>query len=170
MIVLGEIIKNATKMNLDEFSRQYLFEPLEIDSFNWDQFQNGVIDGAGGLRIIPRDMAKIGVTFLNKGVSNGKQIISEEWVEKSATSFPGNDGINVPGTDERNTGYSYSWWTKSFSDSGKEINMFYAAGWGGQFIMVTPELNTVIVLTGGNYHDKVRIFNILTNYVIPAFN
>ena len=41
---------------------------------------------------------------------------------------------------------------------------------GGQFIIVTPELNTVIVLTGGNYEDKVRIFNILTDYVIPAIN
>ena len=170
MIVLGEIIKNAAKMTFDEFSEKYLFEPLGIDSSHWDQFENGVIDGAGGLDITPRDMAKIGVTFLNNGVWNGKQIISEQWVAKSATSFPGNDGINVPGTDERNTGYSYSWWTKSFSDSGKEINIFYAAGWGGQFIMVTPELNTVIVLTGGNYQTQVRIFNILTNYVIPAID
>ena len=170
MILLAEIIKNATGMGLDEFSERYLFQPLGIDSAHWDQFENGVIDGAGGVHITPRDLAKIGVTFLNQGVWNEKQIISQQWVNKSATSFPGNDGINVPGTDERNTGYSYSWWTKSFSDSGKEINMFYAAGWGGQFIMVTPELNTVIVLTGGNYHDKVRIFNILTNYVIPALN
>lgn len=103
-------------------------------------------------------MEKVVNEINRKGVWNEKQIISEQWVNKSATSF------------QRNTGYSYSWWTKSFSDSGKEINMFYAAGWGGQFIMVTPELNTVIVLTGGNYHDKVRIFNILTNYVIPALN
>ena len=170
MIVLGEIIKNATKMNLDEFSRQYLFEPLEIDSFNWDQFQNGVIDGAGGLRIIPRDMAKIGVTFLNKGVWNGKQIISEQWVEKSATSFPGNHGINIPGVDFGRNGYSYSWWIKPFSNSGKEIHMYYAGGWGGQYIMVIPEQNTVVVFTGGNYQTKVQVFKILKEYVIPAFN
>ena len=154
-------------MNLGMFSEQYLFEPLGIDYAYWDQFDNGVIDGAGGLHLSPRDMAKIGVTFLNNGFWNGKRIISEQWVNKSATSFPGNDGINVPGTDEKNTGYSYTWWTKSFSNSG---NMYYAGGWGGQFIIVTPELNTVIVLTGGNYEDKVRIFNILTNYVIPAIN
>jgi CubicO group peptidase (beta-lactamase class C family) len=123
MILLGEIIKNATGMGLDEFSERYLFQPLGIDSAHWDQFENGVIDGAGGLHITPRDLTKIGVTFLNKGVWNGKRIISEQWVNKSATSFPGNDGINVPGTDETNTGYSYTWWTKSFSDSGKEINI-----------------------------------------------
>jgi hypothetical protein len=59
---------------------------------------------------------------------NGKQIIPEHWVEKSAASFSGNRGIDLPGTDQRNTGYSYTWWTKSFFDSGKTIDMFYDGG------------------------------------------
>ncbi|MFC1964739.1 serine hydrolase domain-containing protein [Chloroflexota bacterium] len=135
MIILSEIIKNASGMNLSDFSEQYLFQPLRIDTANWDKFQNGVIDGAGGLHLTPRDMAKIGMTFLNRGVWDGKRIVSEQWVNKSATSFPGNDGINVPGTDETNTGYSYTWWTKSFSDSS---NMYYAAGWGGAVYHCSP--------------------------------
>jgi CubicO group peptidase (beta-lactamase class C family) len=57
MIILSEIIKNASGMNLGEFSAQYLFQPLGIDSAHWDQFENGVIDGAGGLHLTPRDMA-----------------------------------------------------------------------------------------------------------------
>jgi len=182
MIVLGEIIKNATKMTIDEFSGKYLFEPLEIDYFNWSlQFENGVFEAAGSLEITPRDMVKIGVTFLNKGVWDGKQIISEQWVEKSATSFPGNKGINIPGEDSGRVGYSYSWWTKQysnsgswwtcqFSKSGKRINMYYAGGWGGQHIMVLPELNTVVVFTGGNYVTYRPPFKILEKYVIPAFD
>ncbi|GAI75741.1 unnamed protein product, partial [marine sediment metagenome] len=48
MNVLGEIIKNATGMNIDEFSGKYLFEPLETDSFDWWQrFENGVIEASG---------------------------------------------------------------------------------------------------------------------------
>ncbi len=169
MIVLGEIIKNATKMNIDEFSRKYLFEPLGIASSNWTvRYENGVIEAAGSLEITPRAMAKIGVTFLNKGVWNGKQIISEQWVDKSATSFPGNHGINVPGEDSGRNGYSYSWWIRTFSNSGKRINMYSAMGWGGQYIMVFPELNTVVVFTGGTYTSKVRVFNILEEHVIPA--
>jgi CubicO group peptidase (beta-lactamase class C family) len=171
MIVLGEIIKNAAKMTIEEFSGKYLFEPLGIDSFNWSlKFENGVIETAGGLKITPRAMVKIGATFLNKGVWNGKQIISKQWVEKSATSFPGNNGINIPGEDSGRVGYSYSWWTKQYSNSGKRINMFYAGGWGGQHIMVLPELNTVVVFTGGNYLTKRPPFKILKKYVIPAFN
>jgi len=180
MIVLGEIIQNATNMNIDEFSREYLFEPLETDSFDWWQrFENGVIETSGGLNMTPRDMAKIGVTFLNKGVWNGKRIISEEWVQKSATSFPDNHGINIPGTDQGENGYSYSWWTKTFPDSwwarlfsnsDERINMYYAGGWGGQNIMVFPELNTVVVFTGGNYTSKTTIFKILKKYIIPAID
>jgi CubicO group peptidase (beta-lactamase class C family) len=171
MIVLGEIIRNATKMNIDEFSTEYLFEPLEIDSFDWWlRFENDVIEAAGGLKITPRDMVKVGATFLNNGVWNGKQIVSGQWVEKSAISYRGNKGINVPGTDQKNVGYSYSWWTKSFSDSDKRINVFYALGWGGQHIMGFPELNAVVVTTGGTYTSSTKTFTLLEKYIIPAFN
>jgi CubicO group peptidase (beta-lactamase class C family) len=180
MILLGEIIKHATGMDIDEFSRMYLFEPLGINSFNWAvRFPNGVIEAAGGLEITPRAMAKIGVTFLNNGVWNGKQIISGQWVEKSATPFADNQGINVLGTDSRRVGYSYSWWTKQYPESGSHLscksfntvsrlNLYYAGGWGGQRIIVFPELNAAVVFTGGNYTYNVKTFNIIEKYVIPA--
>jgi CubicO group peptidase (beta-lactamase class C family) len=180
MIVLGEIIKHATGMDIDEFSGMYLFEPLGIESFNWGvRFPNGVIEAASGLEITPRAMAKIGVTFLNNGVWHAKQIIAEQWVEKSATPFADNQGINVPGTDSRNVGYSYSWWTKHYPESGWQLSckssntvrglyLYYAGGWGGQRIIVFPELNAVVVFTGGNYTYNVKTFNILEKYVIPA--
>lgn len=171
MIVLGEIIKNSTKMDIEEFSRKFLFEPLKIDSANWSiRYPNGVIEAAGSLEMTPRDMAKIGVTFLNDGVWNGEQIISEQWIEKSATSFANNRRINIPGVASGRNGYSYSWWTKSYAKSGKRINMFNAGGWGGQEIIVLPELNTVVIFTGGNYLSKVKVFKILENYIIPAID
>ncbi len=170
-ILLGGIIENATKMNIDEFSDKYLFTPLGIDSFDWAvRFECGVIEAASGLIMTPRDMVKIGVTYLNNGVWNGKQIISQQWVKKSANSYRDNKGINVPGTDKKNVGYSYSWWTTKFSDSGKEINIYYAAGWGGQHIMVIPDLNAVVVTTGGAYTSVVKIFTLIDKYIIPAFN
>jgi len=45
-----------------------------------------------------------------------------------------------------------------------------AQDWGGQFIMVLPELNTVVVFTGGNYVTKRPDFKILEEYVIPAYD
>ncbi|MBE9509813.1 MAG: serine hydrolase [Bacteroidetes bacterium] len=167
MIVLGEIIKNATKMNIDEFSQKYLFKHLGIDSLNWPlKFKNGV-DG-NNLEIRPKEMAKIGATFLDKGVWNGKRIVSEQWVEKSADDFPGNHRINIPGEASGRMGYSYPWWTKTYSQSGMKIHMFTALRFGGQHIMVLPEVNTVVVFTGGNYLTKRPPFKILEKYIIPA--
>lgn len=171
MIVLGEIIKNATGMSLDEFSRKYIFEPLEIDAFSWyNRFNDDVIEAAAGLKMTPRDMAKIGAVFLNKGVWNEKQIVSGQWVEKSSIKYqgPSNSLFNNFQLILLRRGYSYSWWTHQFSNSGKKINMFFAEGWGGQLIMVLPELDTVVVLTGGNYVSYKPPIEILKRYIVPA--
>ena len=169
--LLGGIIENATGMDLDEFSAKYLFGPLGTDSFDWwNRFESGVIDGGGGIKMTPRDMVKVGVTYLNDGVWGGQRIISEQWVEKSMTPFASNTGINVPGSDKKNVGYGYTWWTKTFSDSGQEIDMFYASGWGGQQIFVLPELDVVVVITGGAYTSKTKNFTLLEKYIIPALN
>lgn len=169
IIVLGEIVRNATNMSIDEFSGKYLFEPLGIDSFDWwNRFENGVFEAAGCLRITPRSMVKIGITFLDGGTWKGNRIVSEQWVEKSAVSFPCNNDIRIPGEDLGKTGYGYTWWTKQFSNSGRDISMFLGNGWGGQKIIVIPDLKTVIVFTGGSFTSKVNQFNILKKYVIPA--
>jgi CubicO group peptidase (beta-lactamase class C family) len=170
-ILLGGIIEDATQMDIDEFSAEYLFGPLGIDSFDWwPRFESGVIEAAAGLKMTPRDMVKIGVTYLNNGVWNGEQIVPEQWVEKSAVPFGNNEGIDVPGTDERNVGYAYSWWTKTFYDAGREIDVFYALGWGGQSILVFRGLNTVVVFTGGEYTSSTRTFSLLERYIIPAID
>ena len=111
---------------------------------------------------------KIGVIFLNKGAWNGEQIISEQWVEKSAIPFGNNKGIDVPSTAKRNVGYSYSWWTQQYSESGKEISIFYAGDQEGQNIVVSPELNAVIVTTGGTCKSSTRTMSLLERHIIPA--
>jgi len=81
--LLAEILKNATGMNLDDFSAKYIFEPMKISTYDWWLiFPSGEIQAAGGLKLTPRDMAKTGVMMLNKGIWNGNRIISENWVDK----------------------------------------------------------------------------------------
>jgi CubicO group peptidase (beta-lactamase class C family) len=167
MVLLGEIIHIATNMSIDKFSEKYLFEPLEIDTALWAvKFENGV-DG-NNLMITPRAMVKFGALYLKEGIWDGQQIVPEEWIEKSKTPFPVNYRINIPGEASGRMGYTYSWWTKTYYKSGKPINMFTASGFGGQHIMVLPELNTVITFTGGNYITKRPPFKILEKYFIPA--
>lgn len=169
--ILGEIIKNAANMEIDKFSEEYLFKSLEIDSSNWAlRYKNGVIEAGGGLEMTPRDMLKIGVLYLNNGIFNNRQIISEQWIEKCSTPYSNNMNIDIPGHESGNHGYSYSWWLKSFSKSGEEINLNKAVGWGGQEIIILPELNTVVVFTGGNYIPIVKVSEILEQYILPAIN
>ena len=138
-----------------------MFGHLEIDSYYWQYFKSGAISTSGDMLLMPRDMLKIGILFLNKGVWNGEQIISEQWVNKSATTF-------VPNA-RGESGYSIAWWTHQYElKSGKRLNMSYAHGWGGQYIMVLPELNAVIVFTGANYQTAAPYFPILERYIIPS--
>jgi len=167
MVLLGEIIRNATGMSIDEFSQQYLFTPLQIDSASWAvKYDNGV--DANNLMITPRAMIKFGAVYMNKGSWKGQDLIPEAWIDKSVTPFPGNYRINVPGEPSGRMGYSYSWWTKTYYKYGKRVNMYAASGFGGQHIMILPELNTVVAFTGGNYLGRRPPFKILEQYIIPS--
>jgi CubicO group peptidase (beta-lactamase class C family) len=168
MVILTEIIKNATNMNIDEFSMKYLFEPLGTENTRWTQFPGGAWDGSGAFYISPRDMIKFGATYLNDGLWNGERIISSNWVEKSSTPFGNNIGINIPGEDSGKNGYGYTWWTSELSYSGAKTKMFRAGGWGGQEIMVFPELDMVVVFTGGNYAKKTKLYKLLEKNILPA--
>jgi CubicO group peptidase (beta-lactamase class C family) len=167
--VLVEILRNATGMTLDEFSATYLFEPMGIDSYDWWLvFPSGEIQGAGGLKLTPRDMVKIGAMMLNRGVWEESRIVSEEWVSTCMNSYAGNTGIKVPGEDLGRLGYAYTWWTKRFTYEGKDHGMYLALGWGGQKIMVFPDMDMVVVFTGANYNQNVHQFAILERFILPA--
>nr|WP_319266728.1 serine hydrolase [uncultured Draconibacterium sp.] len=166
MQILEKILKNATGMNIDEFSEKYLFGPLGIESNDWWlKYDTGEISTGGGLKLTPRDMLKVGVLFLNDGDWNGEQIISKEWVDKCGHPFGPNYGIKIPGEDLGTVGYGYTWWTKQYEEYGR---MYCALGWGGQKIMVFPDLSAVVVFTGANFKSKVRQNRILENFVLPA--
>jgi CubicO group peptidase (beta-lactamase class C family) len=169
-IVLGEIVKYATGMEIDEFAGIHLFKPLGIDELPlWVRYDlSGMVDAAGGLLLTPREMLKFGLTYLNNGKWDGQQIIPEEWVALSAVSYGGNTGINVPGVDGGRKGYGYSWWTWNTKHNGERLDMFYAGGWGGQRIIVIPNLDTVVVMTAGDYTSNTKTFALMDKYILPA--
>lgn len=168
-ILLGEIIRNATKMDLEQFANEYLFKPAGVDSTAWPlRFKNGVIEAGGGLEITPGDLIKIGALCLQNGTHNGQRIIPEQWIEKCKSPFAGNTTIFIPGHFSGSHGYAYSWWLKTLKKSGKDINMFHATGWGGQELIIIPELNAAVVFTGGNYVPLTTTFSILDKYILPA--
>lgn len=141
--LLAGIIKSATGDHADKFAEKHLFASLNITDYFWRKQDDGLCNAAAGLFLRPRDMAKIGQLFLDKGMWHGQQIISEAWVHASTAPFL---AVNQGGG-----GYGYQWWTQELKAEDKTIKFFLAAGNGGQYIFVIPALQAVVVFTGGNY-------------------
>ncbi|MFC2033673.1 serine hydrolase domain-containing protein [Chloroflexota bacterium] len=166
--ILGEVIRRSTGLTLSYYANQYLFTPMGITSYDWVTFPNApeIAVASSLLYLQPRDMAKIGQMYLQKGVWNGKRIVSESWILESTKK-----SITVPPSEEVisgfNTSYGYQWWRGTFSKG--NIDTYYAAGFGGQFIFILPDIEIVIVFTAGQfeggYDGFVRIVN---DHILPA--
>jgi len=134
MHMLSAILQKATGMTALEFARQNLFEPLGIRDVIWPADAQGVNHGWGDIHLHPHDTAKIGLLWLHHGEWAGRQIVSREWVENSIRTQ-----IKTGWNDD----YGYGWWVTD--DKGA----FAAIGRGGQRIQVWPEIDAILVMTGG---------------------
>jgi len=143
LTLVSAIIRKATGRPLDEFARETLFEPLGITGVAWDRIR-GDTDAGGGLRMRPRDMAKIGQLVLAGGRWNDRQIVSKGWIEASTTR-------KIEATDGQS--YGYLWWLGRIRFNGRDVHWVGALGRGGQSIRIVPELDLVVVVTAGYYQD-----------------
>ena len=141
--LIASIIHKATGRPLDEFARATIFEPLGITNADWIRVR-GDTDAGGGLRLRPRDMAKIGQLVLAGGRWNDRQIVPKPWIETS-TAFK----LNA----EDGQSYAYLWWLDQTRVNGRDIRWVGALGRGGQSIRIVPELDLVVVVTAGYYQD-----------------
>ena len=141
MHLLSAILQEATGMTALEFARAHLFGPLGIHEVYWPTDPQGYTHGWGDVCLRPGDMARLGFLFLNKGQWDGQQIVSPAWV-KDATERQIGTGTN------RYEDYGSGWW---ISRPENELTFFRADGRGGQYILVVPSLNLVVVTTGGGF-------------------
>ena len=143
--VLGQVIERSVTTDFENFADQYLFNPLGITNRSWCYFPSGMILVSGDLHIRPRDMAKIGYLFINNGKWQESQVVSPDWVNEATQRRV--DLPDLGGPD----GYGYHWWFQTFTVEGVMLDSFRADGWGGQLILMLPDLNMVVVFTGANY-------------------
>ncbi len=122
IIILAEIISQASGTSIDKFADEHLFKPLGIENLNWGHTKDHeVIPSGKRLYLTPRDMAKIGQLILNEGSWNGQQIVSAEWVKESTSSKTEISGVK----------YAYLWWNIPFALNGRNVNSITATGNGG---------------------------------------
>lgn len=130
--LLSAIIQETTGMNARDFAEENLFGPLGISDVEWPSNPQGITIGWGQLYMLPHDMAKIGYLYLNDGMWDGKQVISSDWVETSTRKH-----ISANTLED---GYGYQWWVD-------DSEIYMALGYAGQYIVVLPEKEMVVVFT-----------------------
>jgi CubicO group peptidase (beta-lactamase class C family) len=151
--LLSVIIQNVTKMNTLEFGQKHLFNPLGISEIVWERSPQGVDIGYGEMWLKPHDMAKIGWLYLNKGRWVDEQIVSSSWVQTSTRGHI--ESKPVPQ-------YGYHWWVNNDGN-------YAAAGHKGQFILVAPYMNMVVVFTADlTGHTFFIPLELMREYIIPA--
>lgn len=139
--VLGLLLEERTGQGLQDYARQRLFEPLGLRDWEWVGDVRGRTRAYTGLRLLPRDLARIGRLVLQGGHWEGRQIVPEAWV-RTLLSPCGSSGT-----------FGHHWWTGSVRVRGQEIGWHGALGNGGQRLFVVPTLDLVVVTTAGEYND-----------------
>ncbi len=163
-IVIGDILRKASSLHADDFAKEHLFGPLGIFDYSWYRYPSGTVQTGGGLKLRPRDMAKIGKLFLNEGRWGENQIVSKHWIKQSM-QYQREWKMKYP----RATGYGYQWWLNNAIEAGKIINIVSANGRGGQYIFIMPSLQMVAVFTGWNDNRYQNIpKDLLERYIIHA--
>jgi CubicO group peptidase (beta-lactamase class C family) len=115
----------------------------------------------GGLFLRPVDMALFGYLYLKKGAFNNRQIIPAQWVIDSTARHMESFAAD----------YGYQWWVRSdiYFENKDPLSLFYAFGFGGQFIFVVPAMDMVVVTTGQNEQSAGQeALDLFLNKILPA--
>ncbi len=176
--LISALLFKATKIKPQDFAQRYLFDPLGISKshIKWQLDPRGVHIGWGGMHMRPRDMAKFGLLFLNKGVWEGKQVLSKSWIEASTQTRLKSDLYE---------NYGYQWWNGPAMYKLEKLwrrkwnfnlvkrdpieNYYMAVGFMGQFIYVVPDRNMVVIFTshlrgGQNFIPKA----LMDEFILPS--
>ena len=79
--MLSAIITRLTGMRMVDYLKPRFFNPLGITDVWWEESPDHISDGGWGIHVSPEDMLKLGVLYLNRGMFNGRRILSENWVD-----------------------------------------------------------------------------------------
>ena len=135
--LLGLVLERSLKeKTITSYLQDKIWTPLEMEydaSWSIDRKKNGLEKTFCCLNARARDFAKIGRLYKNKGNWDGKQIVSQKWVEESTKLDTSEGSANF---------YQYQWWLPTPNED------FMAEGILGQFVYVNPSKDLIIVRLG----------------------
>ena len=167
--LVGGAVAAATKTWLPEFFDRSIARPLQFGRYYFNLMPTLEGYTGGGVLMRPRDLLKIGQTYLDGGVWNGRRIVSRDWVNVSTAKqieWPYQNENVSAGAD------GYAWHLNTLKFGTRTYREYEANGNGGQLLMVMPELDLVVVFTAGNFQGggvwgRFRD-DLVPNAIIPA--
>jgi CubicO group peptidase (beta-lactamase class C family) len=167
--LVGGAVAAATHRWLPDFFDENLARPLQFGRYYLNLMPDGQAYMGGGAYLRPRDQLKLGQLYLDKGVWNGKRIVSESWVAES-TSVHSHFAPRYSLGQQHE--YGYGWHIHDLKSGTKTYRVFAAEGNGGQFVIVVPELELVVGITGGSYGEFDQWYRweleLVPQFIIPA--
>jgi CubicO group peptidase (beta-lactamase class C family) len=141
--LLSFVLNKATGMHISDYASEKLWKPIQAkkDAYWSLDHKDGDEKAYCCFNSSARDFARIGKVYLDSGRWNGKQIVPEKYVLESVHPAPTFD----KDLDAKNNRYGYSWW---LLPAYKGHNIFYARGILGQYIIMIPDMNMIIVRLG----------------------
>jgi len=171
---LGIIVDRMSGMNLKAYAQEHLFEPLGITPGDWGMDAEGHNNGCGDLHLRIRDAAKFGLLYLNEGLFEGEQVIPADWVRASLQSYTQDAHLEITGKKVgryfEDIGYGYQWWSATVGN----YDIDYAAGHGGQLIILIEALDMLVVTTcypfwlehtGESWRNEKACYNLVGAFI-----
>ena len=169
--MLSAIVQKVTGQKLSDYLYPRLFRPLGINNVRWQESPTGINAGGWGLYLKTEDLAKMGQLLLQGGQWNGRQVLPAEWVrEMSSAQVPcvpagrNSDALPEMMKNAKNSdwlqGYGYQMWRCRH-------NAFRADGAAGQYIIVIPDKNAVVVTTANIGNMQAEI-DLIWKHILPA--
>ncbi|AIM60325.1 beta-lactamase [Cellulophaga lytica] len=166
VVILGDIIHKSVPEGLVSYTDKKLFKPLNITNYKWQYTPQKVGNTAGGIQLRAIDFAKYGQLYKNKGKWNGKQVLTKKWVQKSLSKQVSQA---YGGIDDGY--YGYLFWNKTYTVNGKNYEVSFCSGRGGNKIFIFKDIPFVVVVTSSAYDSLSAHTNtdkIMTDYILPA--
>ena len=171
-------MQKVTGQKVVDYLETRLWQPLGIEKPHWEESPAGINTGGWGLYLHTEDLARMGLCLLNGGKFRGKQVIPADWVaQMSANQVPSiGAGVNErmlpdlqkspaaayfdPETNDWLQGYGYQMWRCRY-------NAFRADGANGQYIIVIPDKDAVVVTTAHipNMRQEIQL---IWDHLLPV--
>ncbi|MVM31233.1 serine hydrolase [Spirosoma sp. HMF4905] len=154
--MLSSIVKRVTGQTAQNYLTSRLYKPLAITDSTWTENFEGINMGASHLRMRTENLAKFGQLYLQKGKWNGKQVLNADWIAAASSK----QIVNGKNDSSWGYGYGYQFWLNPPGG-------FRADGAFGQYIMVLPEQDAVVVITSESIATKTTM-QLVWDGLVPA--